>query len=92
MEPDFESHEYIPVACIRVFECIESENGCLIYDGNKIHFLNLTAYFILLSCDGKTSIGAMARSLEQAFGLATPPLADVTHFLSELKAIGFISR
>lgn len=84
--------ESLPVAHIERFEYTQSEDGCLIYDASRarVHFLNLTAYFVLLSCDGKTGRKAMAESLRNAFGLAAAPLAEVDACLSTLREIGLL--
>jgi len=84
--------EGFPAADIEGLECSLSEDGCLIYDASqaRVHFLNLSAYFVLLSCDGKTGREAMAGSLQKAFELAAAPLAEVDACLSTLREIGLL--
>jgi hypothetical protein len=85
--------ESFPVADITGLEYSLSEEGCLIYDASqaRVHFLNLSAYFVLLSCDGKTGREAMAAALQEAFELAVAPVAEVDACLSTLREIGLLA-
>lgn len=84
--------EGFPVANIDKLEYTQSEDGYLIYDAARarVHFLNLTAFFVLQSCDGKTGCEAMAESLQKAFKLTVAPLAEVEACLSTLREIGLV--
>ena len=84
--------EGLPVTNIEALEYTQSDEGCLFYDASytQVHFLNLTACFVLLSCDGKTGRKVIAESLKHAFGLAATPLAEVDACLSTLRESGLL--
>ena len=84
--------EDFPVANIDKLEHTQSEDGYLIYDAAhaRVHFLNLTAFFVLQSCDGRTGCEAIAGSLQRAFKLTAPPLAEVEACLLTLREIGLV--
>ena len=81
-----------PVAKIDKLEYTPSEDGYLIYDAAhaRVHFLNLTAFFVLQSCDGRTECEVIAESLQKAFKLTVAPLSDVEACLSTLREIGLV--
>jgi hypothetical protein len=85
--------ETIPVSRTKDIEYTQSDEGCLVYDSllDRVHFLNLTAWFVLRSCDGQTGRTAMAESLQGAFGLEAAPLEQVDACLSTLREAGLLS-
>lgn len=70
----------------------EIEDGYFISDTarGKVHFLNPTAAAVFELCDGEHDAEAIAAALAAAFGLATPPNADVETCLASLRDEGLI--
>ena len=69
------------------------EDGCLIYqpDRDRVHFLNETAYAVLLLCDGQPDAEAMARHLAQEYRLDQAPVEMVREVLERLAGEGLVT-
>lgn len=66
----------------------EIDDGYFVSDAarGKVHFLNPTAAAVFELCDGAHDAEAIASALAAAFGLASPPRADVEACLASLRA------
>lgn len=86
--------QILPVARREGLEYTPVEDGCLVYDADAecVHFLNLTAFFVLQSCDGQTGRDAMAQSLQKAFDLTEPPRTEIDNCLSTLRNAGLLQE
>jgi hypothetical protein len=56
----------------------------------RIHYLNPTATFILESCDGSLRADELPVLVATAFGLDSPPMADVERCLESLYREGLL--
>ena len=57
----------------------------------RVHQLNNTASVILTLCDGERTVAEIAGVLASAFGLAAPPVAEVTACVAELRLTGVLA-
>lgn len=71
-------------------EINECTDGYVIYQNeqDKVHFLNHTAVVVLELCTGQNTAADIAQALAEAYGLETPPLAEVNAALETLVAEG----
>lgn len=69
------------------------EDGCLIYqpDRDRVHFLNETAYAVLLLCGGRYDAEAMARQLALDYRLEKAPVDMVREVLDRLAGEGLVT-
>ena len=65
-------------------EISTSADGCVVCrpGKNQLHFLNPTAILILELCTGKNSPQQIAQLVQEAYGLAEPPVEDVRNALA----------
>ena len=68
------------------------DDHCVAYDpvGDRIHYLNPTAALVLEFCDGNRSPAEIAALVQQAYGLATTPLDEITRCLSSLQEMEIV--
>jgi hypothetical protein len=68
------------------------DDHCVVYDtvGDRIHYLNPTAALVLEFCDGNRSAVEIAALVQQAYGLATAPLDEITRCLNSLQEMGIV--
>jgi PqqD family protein of HPr-rel-A system len=69
------------------------EDGCLVYqpDRDRVHFLNETAYAVLLLCDSGSDAESLARRLAREYQLEEPPVEMVQEVLERLAGEGLIT-
>ena len=70
----------------------EVEDGLVVYDASsdRVHYLNPTASFVFLFCDGARDSATIAGLLQRAHGLDEPPVAEVGECLGELVDKGIV--
>ena len=70
----------------------EMDDGFMIYDArtDRVHFLNHTARAVLECCDGALSSLEIARVLEDAWDLESPPFEEEESLLLQLTEEGLI--
>jgi hypothetical protein len=70
-----------------------AEDGYIIYQPEKdrVHFLNHTAVLILELCNGMNPVGAIADSIQEAFGLAERPEALVGETVARFRDEGLLA-
>jgi hypothetical protein len=73
-------------------ELLPVDDGYMILDKaeDRVHYLNPTAALVALSCDGAATSEEIARSIQEQFGLDTPPVAEVTEVLGRLRDEGLL--
>lgn len=73
-------------------EIREVTDGFVAYDParDRLHFLNPTAAMLLESCDGNVRARELPELLAAAFGLDTPPVAEVESCLAKLLDEGLL--
>ena len=61
------------------------EDGLVVKDhtSNRVHYLNHTAGFVLMLCDGKKSIHKIASLLRSQFELAESPEDEVAEIIEQ---------
>jgi hypothetical protein len=71
---------------------IEVPDGYVIYNdsGEQAIYLNQTAAAVFELCDVETEATSIAATLQQAFGLSHPPVADVEVCLRSLVSEGLV--
>jgi len=64
----------------------------VIYESGSdtVHYLNPPAAVVLELCDGTRSATDIVALVQEAYGLATPPVREVNECLTDLKASGLI--
>ena len=77
---------------VRNLDINEAPDGYVVYDDarSKVHFMNVTAASILELCDGKASVGAIYKLIQEAFDLDEAPKADVDACLNDFLSNGLI--
>jgi hypothetical protein len=73
-------------------EVIPSADGFLAQrsEGESLTWLNRTAYLVFQLCTGENDTKSIARALQDAFDLYTPPLQAVRDTVGELVAAGLV--
>ena len=87
--------EDTPVAHLRKKDGLEIHTlsgQIVIYEINSdsMHYLNPTAALVLEFCDGDRSPDEIAVLVQQAYGLAAAPAAEIGTCLADLKTSGLI--
>jgi len=61
-------------------------DGYVIYQTSRdrVHFLNPTAVIVYELCDGKHTVEAIGRYMQESFSLPTPPIDEVKTCLDTL--------
>ena len=74
-------------------EVVELAEGLMVRQAEpaRVHQLNNTASIVLESCDGQRTVAEIAEALAEAFGLETPPLAEATACVEELRRAGVLA-
>ena len=69
------------------------EDGCLVYqpDRDRVHFLNETAYAVLLLCDAGSDAETLALRLARDYQLEEPPVEMVQEVLERLAGEGLVT-
>jgi len=67
-------------------------DGYIIYQAarDRVHYLNQTAALVFELCNGRNSSDDLARMVQDAWQLASPPLEEVTDCLDSLRKEGLI--
>ncbi|MGA3397587.1 MAG: PqqD family protein [Acetobacteraceae bacterium] len=67
-------------------------DGYIIYqaDRDRVHYLNQTAAIVFELCNGHNAIDDLARMVQQAWQLTSPPTEDVMECLDALRQEGLI--
>jgi hypothetical protein len=67
-------------------------DGYIVYqaDRDRVHYLNQTAAIVFELCNGQNGSADLARMLQQAWQLASPPIEEVTQCLDMLRQEGLI--
>lgn len=73
-------------------EIIPADEGYVIYEeeNDRVHYLNAVAALIYELCDGGNSTESITELVQQSFGLAEAPAAEVTKALEQLKDEGLL--
>lgn len=68
------------------------EDGYLAFRGqvDRVHRLNASAALVLELCDGARSVVRIAALVAEAYGLKTPPVADVRTVLGQMASLGLV--
>ncbi len=63
------------------------EDGYVVHQAElgQVHYLNATAAVVLELCNGLTSATDLPRLVQEAYGLAEPPVEDVAACLTTLR-------
>jgi hypothetical protein len=56
----------------------------------RVHHLNNTASIVLRLCDGERSLAEIAQVVAESFGLASPPVAEVSACVEGLRRVGVL--
>jgi Coenzyme PQQ synthesis protein D (PqqD) len=69
---------------------VETADGYVVYDDqrDRVHQLNRTAALVLELCTGENTEADIARLLQNAFGLDSPPEEETQACLGQLRAEG----
>jgi hypothetical protein len=69
-----------------------ADDGYIIYQPelDRVHYLNATAVLILELCTGTNSREEIIGLVQQAYGLAEPPVEAVSEALKQLKDEGLL--
>lgn len=61
-------------------------DGYVIYQSgrDRVHFLNPTAVIVYELCDGKHSVEAIGRYMQESFSLSAPPMEEVKSCVANL--------
>jgi hypothetical protein len=72
----------------------EVPDGLVIYDGvtDQVHYLNLTASVVFVECTGDQDDAAIARSLQETFGLPEAPMEETRTCLASLWTQGLLVK
>jgi hypothetical protein len=67
-------------------------DGYIIYqaDRDRVHYLNQTAAIVFELCNGRNAADDLARMVQQAWQLPSPPTEEVTDCLDALRLEGLI--
>lgn len=70
----------------------ETEDGFAVFqpEVDRVHYLNHSAVLVLELCDGTHSSQEIARLIQDAYGLAEAPLANVEQTLTSLQQFGLL--
>jgi Coenzyme PQQ synthesis protein D (PqqD) len=73
-------------------EIDEVAGGFLVYhpSRDRVHYLNHTAALVLELCTGEASADEIARMLQVAYELPTPPEGEIGECLEQLKQEGLV--
>ena len=73
-------------------EINQVEDGYVIYDPgrDRVHYLNHTAVLLLELCNGELAARELPPLLQEAYGLAEPPMAEVAECLEKLFEEGLV--
>ena len=74
-------------------EVIPAEDGYIIYeqDKDRVHYLNPVAALIYELCSGDNSLERVGELVQEAFGLAEPPVAQVAEAVAKMKDEGLLT-
>ena len=76
-----------------VFRDIEEEGILYQVEEGKVHVLNSIAYTIWKQCDGKHTIGEIAKELTETFQVdEQTALKDVNKSVEEFQGLGLLSK
>jgi len=67
-------------------------DGYIIYQAerDRVHYLNQTAALVFELCNGRNSSDDLARMVQEAWQLSSPPLEEVADCLDSLRKEGLI--
>jgi hypothetical protein len=73
-------------------EVILGEDGYIIYeqDRDRVHYLNAVAALIYELCTGDNSFAQICRFVQEAFGLAAPPVTQVAEAVAKMREEGLL--
>lgn len=73
-------------------EVNEVADGTIVHqpDRGRVHYLNNTAAIVMELCNGRNAEADLPKLLQQAYGLAAPPVEDVQTCLTTLRREGLI--
>jgi len=57
---------------------------------DRIHYLNATAALVLEFCDGSHSLAEIAALVQEAYGLPSVPVSEVSDCLTSLQEAGIV--
>ena len=68
------------------------DDGYMIYDPDqdRVHYLNVTAALVALSCDGAITAAEIACRIQQQYDLKAPPIDAVADILARLRDEGLL--
>ena len=74
-------------------EINQISDGYVVYDPrqDRVHYLNQTAALILELCNGQVAASDLPALVQAAYGLAQPPLDDVSSCLALLLREGLVA-
>ena len=69
------------------------DDQCVVFNAaeDSVHYLNPTAALVLELCDGARTAGEIAALVQEAYGLAAPPLDEVDRCLREFKEMEIVA-